>query len=228
MTTVREFLKRSHALVTLVRLAWSIRSRLARPRRIRDYLATNAVRRLQLGAEGGPLPGWLCVDHRRRGGQVVYLDASRPFPFDDAVFDYIFSEHLIEHFSWGDGGHMLSECLRVLRPGGTLRITTPDLASVLSLYDGTDDPGKERYTAWQTDHLGDTDLRKPQFAINNAFYGYGHQFLYDGEILELALQKAGFAGIARRQCGESPDPYLHGLDSHMTFVTMAYETKRPD
>jgi predicted SAM-dependent methyltransferase len=225
--SARQLLTRSDALVRLARATRVIPGRLTRSRSIADYLAGSGSRLLQLGAEGPPLPGWLCVDHRPRHAGVVYVHGRRRLPFNDAVFDCIFSEHFLEHFTWVDGAQLLAECWRVLKPGGTLRITTPDLAIILSLYNGADDPDNARYIIWQTDQLGDAELHTPQFAINLAFYGYGHRFLYDGGAIELALGRAGFVDIERLQFGESREPQLSGIDSHSTFVTMVYEARRP-
>jgi predicted SAM-dependent methyltransferase len=50
------------------------------------------------------------------------------------VFDYVFSEHMIEHVSYAEGLLMLRECLRVLKPGGRIRIATPSLEVLLDLY----------------------------------------------------------------------------------------------
>jgi predicted SAM-dependent methyltransferase len=59
---------------------------------------------------------------------IVVLPLSSPTPFASDTFDFIFSEHMIEHVSHDDGAKMLAECHRVLKPGGHIRITTPDLA----------------------------------------------------------------------------------------------------
>jgi predicted SAM-dependent methyltransferase len=168
----------------------------------------------------------------------VYLDVTKRFPFDNELFDYIFGEHLIEHLSWSDGRRMLLECYRVIKSGGTIRIATPDLAVLLSLYDPTGTSGSEHYIKWITDtRLASVDVYKPQFVINNAFRSWGHQFLYDGEILELALRRAGFEDITRCKYGESLHEHLTGIESHgmnvdsaemAIYETMVYEAKRPE
>jgi len=109
--------------------------RLTDPETIRAYLAAHDVRALQLGAGPNALDGWLNTDiaPSRRG--IAYLDATRPFPLEDETFDYVFSEHQIEHIEARHALPMLRECFRVLKPGGRLRIATPDLAVVIGLYD---------------------------------------------------------------------------------------------
>jgi hypothetical protein len=46
----------------------------------------------------------------------------------------IFSEHCLEHFSLRTGFEVLSECRRLLRLGGSLRIVVPDAERYLDLY----------------------------------------------------------------------------------------------
>jgi SAM-dependent methyltransferase len=50
-----------------------------------------------------------------------------PFPFEDSMFDVVLSKSVIEHVRNTD--NVLSEALRVLRPGGTAIFLTPDWAS---------------------------------------------------------------------------------------------------
>lgn len=59
-----------------------------------------------------------------RYGTVRYIrsDALR-LPFKDSTFDTVFTIDVIEHV--GQERQMLSEALRVLRPGGNLILTTP-------------------------------------------------------------------------------------------------------
>lgn len=55
----------------------------------------------------------------------VRADANQPFPFASASFDYVLSREGIEHLENQVG--FVRECARVLRAGGTLVITTPNL-----------------------------------------------------------------------------------------------------
>src|ERR1043166_5497559 len=66
------------------------------------YLATSGVRKLMLGAGCSSRKGWLITDIAPQSSSVMYLDVTKPFPFDDASFEYIHAEHLIEHISWND------------------------------------------------------------------------------------------------------------------------------
>src|SRR6516165_6256964 len=67
---------------------------------IRDYIATqeylksHTVRKLQLGAGGNDPERWLNSDIAP-SPKEIYLDATRPYPFPDGSFQYVFSEHVI-------------------------------------------------------------------------------------------------------------------------------------
>jgi predicted SAM-dependent methyltransferase len=206
-------------------------------RLLNNHLAAVNIRKLMLGAGSNLRPGWLLTDIAPQSSTVMYLDVTKPFPFDSEMFEYIHAEHLIEHLSWSDGLRMLRECRRVLTPGGIIRIATPDLATLLGLYyeQQHDDLGR-RYIEWITDlTLADVDDYKAAFVINNAFTNFGHKFLYDRELLELALTKAAFIDIREFPMGESDDENLRGIESHgeiaaneemVAFETMVFEATR--
>ncbi|MFO7709661.1 MAG: class I SAM-dependent methyltransferase [Desulfobacterales bacterium] len=60
-------------------------------------------------------------------GSARYIrhDVSTGLPFPDATFDVVHSSELIEHLL--DTESFLQECLRVLKPGGRLVVSTPNL-----------------------------------------------------------------------------------------------------
>ncbi|SDS75958.1 class I SAM-dependent methyltransferase [Actinopolymorpha singaporensis] len=237
---LRHVLKQSDAMVGLVhdsRKMLRIPALVRRRRIIDNYLATHGIRRLQIGAGRTSLDGWLSTDISPGPYGSVFLDASKAFPFDDAVFDTVYSEHMIEHISWDDGLFMLSEIRRVLKPGGVVRIATPDLAVLLSLYGRDQSALGEKYVRWITDEfLPQVDVYDASFVINNAFRNWGHQFLYDGNLMEMAMSRAGFADIRRCSPGESSHADLRAVESHgkhvadeemAAFETMVYEGARP-
>jgi predicted SAM-dependent methyltransferase len=205
------------ALMALRRTRW----RAQRKRRIQRYLDSHEVRKLELGTGQLAIEGWLNtdIDPRLRcaGPPVLFLDARRPFPFQDSTFDYIASEHVIEHVPYDDACFMLGECARVLRSGGRIRIATPDLAKLLSLYRDQGDLSSEQtaHLVWMANEvLQDASRATAVFDLNTAMREWGHQFLFDEETLRGILVEAGFGEIQRFGVGDSEDPVLIGRERH--------------
>jgi len=203
---------------------------------IRSYLRAAADGKLHLGAgSGSGLPGWLNTDLCPGRWPTVRLDVTRRFPLPDAAFAYAFSEHMIEHVPLAAARRMLGECYRVLRPGGWIRIATPDLARVVRLH-GAIDPAPRRYLDWALRHnrLPD-DLPSDAVVINSLFHDHGHRFLYDEPTLAAVLIAAGFSDPRRCAPGESSHPELRGLEVHHTavghdannFETLVLEARKP-
>jgi len=211
-----------------------VRGYLFRSRLIRAYLSTHRVAKLQLGSAGNVMEGWLNTSLRPRSPRIVFLDVTEPFPFDDGVFDYIVSEHLIEHLPFNDGRFMLGECFRVLKAGGRIRVSTPDLAKVAGLVSQRDEKGAS-YVKWIASSFpADVPIGSAAMVVNNLFYNWGHRFLYD---FAAALEETGFTGVTACEVGVSDDPALHGAEQHVgtsdldeemsSFEALAVEATRP-
>ena len=180
----------------------------------RRYLESHAVRKLHLGCGRNILPGWLNSDFSPKSPEVLQLDARGRFPLADQQFDYIFSEHMIEHIAYQKGASMLRECWRVLRPGGRLRISTPDLAFLIDLRRSDRSPLQDEYIRWATQKfVKDAPYADDTFVINNFVRRWGHLFIYDEKTLRAGFAAAGFKDITRCALNESSDPALRGLEN---------------
>lgn len=237
---IKNLLRRSHLYIGLEReidRLHTILMRIKARRAFRRYLGQAGVRKLQIGAGPTQSPDWLTTDISvALRGEAVYLDATRPFPLPDASFDYVFSEHMIEHIPYQAACAMLRECFRILKPGARIRIATPDLDRLLKLKSPELSDIQQEYVRWITKIMlpgGTPD--SPTFVINNQFYNYGHQFLFDEACLRDALSQAGFADIRRMAIGESDDPHLSRAEKHgininneaiNAYETMALEARR--
>ena len=154
--------------------------------------------KLHLGC--GPVihPGWVNIDNARYPGVDKVLDVTKGLPYKDVQF--IFAEHFIEHIAYPKALDLLRECRRVLRDDGVLRLSTPNLDWV-----------------WITHYkLEKTDEEAVQgcFALNRAFRGWGHEFLYNETTLCATLAEAGFSNFTRVEYGDSAHEPLRGLERH--------------
>ncbi|MDF3056762.1 MAG: hypothetical protein K0R17_977 [Rariglobus sp.] len=198
-----------------LRGALHLRSRLLRSRAIARYLAGSTRPSIHIGCGLNQLEGWLNSDLSPELSSILPLDVTRRFPFPNASFEYIFSEHMIEHVSFVDARRMLAECRRILRPGGIIRIATPDLAKVVGLYVTPAPADVISYLAWSRPrHAIPGPGADRCHVINSLFYGHGHRFIYDEETLAAVLREAGFHSVERRQPGESSRPAMCKLEHH--------------
>jgi len=191
-------------------LIWST----TRNRTIERYLQTAETTKLHLGASHNRLEGWLNSDVAPGSG-MIYLDVTRRFPFADDTIDYVFAEHLIEHVDHEDALTMLREAWRVLKPGGKIRIATPDLGVIVQLHGADRTEAQKDYVDWIVARcMPFVDRCKEVFVINNAFHAWGHRFLYDRELLALTLSRLGFTDLTFCKPGDSSDPQLRALEAH--------------
>jgi predicted SAM-dependent methyltransferase len=192
---------------------------------IRRYLRDTTGARLHLGAGRNVLPGWLNTDYLGHFPACLRLDVRKHFPFPDGTFQYVFSEHMIEHLSYDGGLHMLGECFRVLRPSGVIRVETPDLRRIVSVYEKPLDKNQLAYLQFHARVVRCREnYASPCVAINNAMRNWGHQFLYDEDTLRRALSLTGFDKIERVTTGWSTHAALNGLRNREWLETNAFET----
>ena len=202
---------------------------------IERYLAGHPIACLHLGCGVHPLPGWINSDIGSDDPAVIEIDATQRFPFADAVLDFIFSEHMIEHLPYPGALSMLDECFRTLKPGGTVRISTPDLDFLLALFGSALTPTQQRYIEWSTRTFVESAPRpKAVYVLNNFVRDWGHQFIYDEETLRESLERSGFADVVRCDLNQSEHAMLRGLENEsrmppgfLKLETMTFEASKP-
>jgi predicted SAM-dependent methyltransferase len=174
---------------------------LMRAHRIRLALSKNP--RLHLGCGGIILNDWVNLDFKPgRGG--LNWDLTRKLPLEDSSAELIYTEHFIEHLNKLAGAKFISECHRLLKSGGVLRISTPDLAHLTKNYlSGT-------ISGWEP--LGWSPATPCDF-LNEAMRLWGHQYLYDADELMALLSRIGFENVRRTSWHQSSVPRLADLES---------------
>lgn len=200
-----------------------------------SYLSNaNTCRKLHLGCGGNYLSGWLNTDYYRNSGRC-HLDATKPFPFPGGSFDFVFSEHMIEHVEYKSAQVMISECFRVLRPGGVLRLATPDLQFLVRLYTSPQVELHSRYITWSSEtFLQEGVPHDAVSVVNNYMRDWGHRYIYDAASLGSLLAKAGFVDVNRCEVGASTHPELTGLENvsrmppgFLSFESLVLEATKP-
>ena len=187
------------------------------------YKKEASVAKLQIGAGANILDGWFNTDIvPDRKKKIHFLDLAWCFPFPEESFEYIFSEHSLEHLSFNEGLFMLRECWRVLKHNGKIRIATPDLNKLMTYY-ANESKLHSDYSEFEYEHFIKhkiaRDILTKDIVLNNFFRDWGHKFIYDSQTITCALQDAGFVNIKTYGIGVSDDAAFVGLEQHGNIIS---------
>ncbi len=183
---------------------------LARRRLRRELAQATPPLRIELGGIA-PRPGWVVTN--ANWNTRLFLDATQPWPVDPGSVELIFADNMVEHLTLDQARAFLRQAHTALRPGGTIRLPTPDVESAARYYLGEDEEraaavlGMHRQKGHVAEHS--TDLLRVPFADHGHHVGY----LYDETSLSAELKRAGFHTIRRCATGESDNPALRGLEN---------------
>ena len=163
---------------------------------LRCWRKRGGTKILNLGGGGNCLRGCLTVDIDPRAD--VYVDLRQALPFDDGEIDHVYFEEAIEHLDKPVALRLLRECWRVLRPSGTLRVTTPDLD-------------------WMAYALVRNAIGCDVF--NECFYGHSHRYLYNHAELAALMHDAGFSNVKLSTFRDRYPPLGHWIHTPLAFTT---------
>ncbi len=177
--------------------------------KIREWLQTPGRHVLNLGGGSNLFDRWLTADIDPRAD--IYVNITTPLPFDNETIDVVYLEEVIEHVSYEKAASLSRECFRILKAGGTLRLTTPDLDSFVSHFDGS---------------------VKCEKAINSIFYNHGHKYIYCRSGIIDLLKLSGFNPIRRSSFGDERsefgefDTHAFRFDASDIQLTQYLEAKK--
>ena len=134
------------------------------------------------------MPGWVNVDVVR--GAELRGDLRRKLPFTAGSVSLMFCEHFLDHLQFPDVAlRFLSECHRVLEPGGRVRFVLHDAERLMRAYVERDQEFFRTANLVRPTMLqGVSDIMRHNGA---------HKFLYDFETLERMMRQAGFNTVVR-------------------------------
>lgn len=161
---------------------------------------SNGIKKVQVGC--GPhniLLDWWNIDIRAFPGIDQVMDVTQPWLFTG--LEYVYGEHFLEHLSLEGAVNFLNNACNSLKPGGTIRLSTPSLEWVLSTHFNLSESSTQQ-------RISST------FAINRAFHGWGHKFLYSQDFLTSLLENLGWREIKYCEYGKSEQPALTELERH--------------
>lgn len=92
------------------------------------------LKMLNLGCGNRYHNEWINLDFISKNDKVIAYDLHNPLPYENESMDVVYSSHVLEHFSKSHVPEFLSECFRILKKGGILRIAVPDLEQLARNY----------------------------------------------------------------------------------------------
>ena len=198
------------------------------------YLQLRRSRSLRIAA-------WPLLSEERRSrlkampDNVMVHDLAKGIPFPDGSVDGVYHSHLLEHLDRDVAPVFLREILRVLKPGGTVRVVVPDLERLCAAYLAHIDEAKadsreaDRHDEFVAAII-EQSVRKrgagtasqgrltglvDRILLGDARRrGETHQWMYDRENLGALLRRVGFGEPRQVSAKESriPNWQRFGLD----------------
>ncbi len=120
----------------------------------------------------------------------VPYDLKWGLPFKKERFDFIYAEHVFEHFNYSELTGILKECKRVLKPEGTLRIVVPNANLYIKGYLNPQNFNILEMCRYQWG----LSYASPLDYLNYIFYMDGHhKYMMDEKILSHLGKELGFS-----------------------------------
>lgn len=164
--------------------------------------------RLNFGCGDARREGFSGVDIRPSQAAEFVLAAWDTSPFEPAGIEEVYSRHMLEHLDPNDARKALEAWLKLLEPGGLLRIIVPDLSFHARQWLAQD-------VSWADDQAENLEHAMA------GFYGWrdesrggdredAHRWGYSWETLSALLFEIGFVDVIRVMTGEDSEVWhLH-------------------
>lgn len=176
-------------------------------RRLRRQTRKLGIDRLHVGCGNILLEGWLNITYEtrekygeiRRSGRGWWLnyDVRKKLPFNDGTIQYIAGSHFIEHLDLNEGMDFFREAFRVMKKGGVIRVSCPDLGVYARHYISGNKDFFENSFIRQACTFQNAVTSGEIFAAKAYDSGGAHKWFYDFDSLKHVLALAGFIQIKK-------------------------------
>jgi hypothetical protein len=157
-----------------------------------------------------PRDGWIITNVNATTRN--YLDATSPWPVADGSVQYVFADNMIEHIPLVAGRAMLEQAHRSMQPGGVIRLVTPDIRKHVELYLAGDSVLDNQVASEYRDLGMVVEHSIDLIRIPIGSFGHHEGYVYDFQVLEAELKRAGFHSVVEVEMGESEHEALRGID----------------
>jgi len=160
----------------------------------------NGQLKIQLGCGDKLLDGWINID-MRINKQVLTMRLPRGLRyFNTGSVNFIYTSHFLEHMCYpAEAKELLTECHRILAPGGTIRIVVPDIKKIIAAYAQND----QAFFEIQEKMHPDWCTTKLEHLIYTLQLDGHHKYAYDFETLGKLLHQVGFQKVIESTFNQS-------------------------
>ena len=140
---------------------------------------------------------------------VIWADVVNRIPFKENSVEAIYTAHMLEHLDRENSTKFLLNAKKVLKPGGVLRISVPDLKMLIDGYLKHGSADKFLEDSLLTIIAPKTFFKK----ISLLFTGFRHhQWMYDADSLINLLKNCGFVNVQEKSSSSSDIQNTEGLN----------------
>jgi len=132
---------------------------------------------------------------------IEFADATKKLPLPNDSVNCVYTSHMFEHLSIQGGKNFLKESLRILKKGGVLRISVPDLDKYVEaflLHKDADKFMKRLHVS-----APPIDILQNKFKLLFLSGYRHHQWMYNGKSLEKLIVEAGFRNVIFQKPGKT-------------------------
>ena len=155
---------------------------------------------------------------------IEYADATK-IPCEDDACEVLYTSHMLEHLDPVEAKAFLREALRILQPGGIIRIAVPDLQKLVGEYCESEDADKFLSSTLMCIERPKGLAEKLRLLTVGTRH---HQWMYDGKSLSRLLLGQGFVGPTVQNPGNTQIPNPSPLDLNERVEESVYvEATKP-
>ena len=103
---------------------------------------------------------WENCDFAPQSKLVQQVDLLRKLPYENSAFDIVYCSHFIEHIQIDKVLEFISECKRVLKPNGLIRLVLPDFENIAREYVNNIDTGNFEFAEFNIAEMIDQCVRR--------------------------------------------------------------------
>jgi len=190
--------------------------------RLKNDISKRGIDKLHVGCGLVLLDGWLNIlyESRQEYGKVKEVDGRlrlnynllKKWPVNDNSIQFIAGSHFIEHLDLNHGIIFVKESFRVMKPGGVIRLSCPDLEVYARNYVSGNSSFFENELIVEWCAFDQAKTPGEILAAKAYDSGGSHKWFYDLDSLKHILELAGFGDVKRCQRLEGRTPDLNDIE----------------